>query len=137
MTKEDLNNKHTFKRYERLKNKKTIASLFTKGSYFVCNPLIVRYSFEKTEEKSCVKAAFVVPKKKFKKAVDRNKIKRKITAAFRQNKYQIYQHFSSEKFILNILFIYNTNVALPYESIENAVKKFNAHLFKKTNFNTN
>lgn len=84
-----------------------------------------------------MKVAFVVPKKRFKKAIDRNKIKRQITAAFRQNKHEIYSHYISKKFALFILFIYNADEFYKYENIEEAIIKFNKHLYNKINFNIN
>lgn len=93
--------------------------------------MLIKYSIEYTKEKSCIKAAFVAPKKNFKKAVDRNSIKRKMTAAFRQNKHTVYSHFNTKNITLNTLFIFNQAETVNYAAIEKAILQFNRHIVNK------
>jgi len=76
--------KYTFKKAERLKRKKVIEELFKHGSSFFDFPLLVKYlnSSEKHHQ-----VLISVPKKYQKKAVNRNRIKRKIRESYRLNKH--------------------------------------------------
>tara|TARA_B100000497_G_scaffold106924_1_gene124137 strand:- start:435 stop:803 length:369 start_codon:yes stop_codon:yes gene_type:complete len=115
--------KFTFSREERLKSKETLASLFSKGSHFVFPPLHVRYRYIPSN-KSSVQVAFTVPKKKFKRAVDRNLLKRRMREAYRLNKSLIEEKNQSKLKELSIIFIYSSQEILSTEKIESAMLNF-------------
>lgn len=69
---------------ERLKSKKEIEELFKKSSSFFVKPILLKFVVLPGE--SPHKILVVVPKKNFKKATDRNLLKRRIREAYRQNK---------------------------------------------------
>ncbi len=117
LTKEDLNKKHTFKRCERLKSKKTMASLFQKGSLFVYKKYLLRYICKPSDYNS-IQIAFSVPKKKINKAVHRNYIKRCMREVYRKHKYILLNKkcFISKE--LAILLIYNSSSKETYEEIK-------------------
>jgi ribonuclease P protein component len=79
---------YTFTKEERLCNKKLIDELFHKGSSFLCYPFKVSWLSTDQEQPYPVQVLFSVSKKRFKKAVDRNLIKRRAKEAFRLNKQQ-------------------------------------------------
>jgi ribonuclease P protein component len=85
---------YTFKKEERLCNKKLIDELFHNGSSFLCYPYRVMWLAvdERTEFQAQVLIA--VPKKRYKHAVDRNLVKRRIREAYRLNK---------QKYLYNLL----------------------------------
>lgn len=60
-----------------------------------------------------------VPKKTFRKAVDRNKLKRRIREAWRLNKY-ILEDSRKEKYL--IAYIYIAREVLPFKEIEAKLK---------------
>jgi len=73
----------SFPKSERLYKKKAIQELFDKGSSFYMYPF--RVYFQQSEQ-SAHQVIFSVSKRNFKRAVDRNLIKRRMREAFRLNK---------------------------------------------------
>ena len=83
---------YTFKKEERLCNKKLIDGLFHSGSSFLCYPFRVSWLLVDEAMPFPAQVMIVVPKKRYKRAVDRNLVKRRIREAFRLNKQQyLYQ----------------------------------------------
>ena len=83
---------YTFKKEERLCNKKLIDGLFHNGSSFLCYPFRVSWLLVDEAMPYPSQVMIVVPKKRYKRAVDRNLVKRRIREAFRINKQQhLYQ----------------------------------------------
>ena len=77
---------YTFKKEERLCNKKLIEQLYHNGSSFLCYPYKVTWLITESVETFPAKVVFSVPKKRFKHSVDRNQIKRRMREAYRLNK---------------------------------------------------
>jgi len=71
-----------FPKQEKLKSRKTIDSLFSDRKTYTKYPLKVFY----VPQKEIHQAAFSVPKRTYKLAVDRNRIKRQMREAYRLNK---------------------------------------------------
>jgi len=71
-----------------------------------------------------VQVAFTVPKKKFKRAVDRNLLKRRMREAYRLNKSLIEEKNQSKLKELSIIFIYSSQEILSTEKIESAMLNF-------------
>lgn len=74
----------SFPKSERLYKKKDIQELFDKGSSFYLYPF--RVIVQKHPEQDINQVLFSVSKRNFKKAVDRNLIKRRMREAYRLNK---------------------------------------------------
>jgi len=77
--------KQTFKKGERLSSEKSIATLFAEGDSFFQYPFKVVYKKEQSTYPFSVQLLISVSKRNFKKAVDRNKIKRLIREAYRKS----------------------------------------------------
>jgi len=90
-----------FPKEEKLKSSKAIERLFSKGQSIVRYPLKV--VFLVNPETSVNRAAFSVPKRNFKHAVSRNKIKRQMRENYRLNKHLIAE---DEKIKTDLLFVY-------------------------------
>jgi ribonuclease P protein component len=104
-------NKYSFKKNERLCSKKLIQKLINQGNQFRTFPFFVRfYTIEQANSKAQI--LFSVPKKKFKKAVDRNKIKRLCKEAYRLNKSKLYNclDLKNTKIIISVSY-YDSNLA--------------------------
>jgi ribonuclease P protein component len=74
----------SFPKSERLYRKKDIQELFDRGSSFYLYPF--RVMAQKIATQNTNQVLFSVSKKNFKKAVDRNLIKRRMREAYRLNK---------------------------------------------------
>lgn len=95
---------HTFPKEERLRSRSIMTRLFDRNAKDVNSFLVYPYRVvvleEENSELSFPEILISVPKRKFKKAVHRNKIKRLTREAYRIQK----QQFSS-KFYLGFLYI--------------------------------
>lgn len=113
--------RQTFGKEEKLKKQKDIQDLFQEGENLVVYPLALRY-LTGVHGGGLNRAAFSVSKKKFKLAVHRNLLKRRIREAYRLNKNQLQLRDS------NFLFIYMSNSELDFAQIEKAMLQLIARL---------
>ena len=114
--------RNTFKAYERLKREQHIDTLFRTGKAFSVLPLRLIYAIipRQPGERSPVQVGFSVPKKKFRKAVHRNRVKRLLREAWRLNKQTLYTCIPDDKQLH--LFIIYTDLALPeFDLVANAL----------------
>ena len=72
-------------------------------------------------------AGVSVPKKKFKKATDRNTIKRKINEIFRLHKPQLY-HVIAAGYQIQLFFIYVHVEIMPYEKLNRKMEQLFVNL---------
>jgi ribonuclease P protein component len=106
----------TLGKEERLKSRKQIENLFDKGKSFVVAPFrvyfIVSGELRIQKDESRLKFGAGVSAKNFKKAVDRNRIKRLTREAWRLQKNEIREKTRETQRQLNVFFIY-TGKELP------------------------
>ena len=116
--------RHTFKNNERLKREHHIETLFRKGKAFSVFPLrVLSNEVGRDEgETSPVRAGFSVPKKKFKHATDRNRIKRLMREAWRLQKHIVYDAIPQDK-QLHLFFIFTDTTLPKYDTIRDCVDK--------------
>lgn len=74
---------------ERLHSEKLIKELFSEGSSFFLYPFKVLYVNKVQNEDLATSVLFSVPKKRIKKANDRNLLRRRIKEAYRLNKHKL------------------------------------------------
>ncbi len=105
---------HRFRKSERLSSKKTIETLFVKGKSFSIHPYVVKYTTLDDEQANNHQILISVSKRNFKRAVDRNRIKRQIREIYRLNK-QLLGELDNN---YAIAYIYIFKEMLPYKDLE-------------------
>ncbi len=109
---------------ERLKSRKAIDQLFKEGQRFSVPPFRVCYQFTAAE----LKFGITVPAKNFKKAVDRNRVKRLAREAWRLQKNELQQVLPEKNKGLDVFLIYTAKELPDYSLIAGKVnivlKKF-------------
>ena len=115
---------NTLKKSERLNSKKVIDLLFSKGESFVVYPYRIVYSVldESDNESNC--SMFIsVPKKKFKRAVKRNLIRRRVKEAYRLNKSVLLDNLSQKNIKIGMAILYLDRAIREYENLERKMKE--------------
>jgi|SRR5690606_26435919 len=107
--------KFTFGKDKKLKSRKAIEKIFAEGNHFHRFPVRAVYHYEADNEQE-TKIGVSVPKKKFKHAVDRNLLKRRMREAFR-----LHQNELNLNGKLNVMFIYSSHEILNYQEIEKSM----------------
>jgi ribonuclease P protein component len=104
--------RNTFKKEEKLSGKKTFEVLMKHGEDFFSFPFRVKWMFTDAEISFPAQAAFAVPKRIFKKAVARNKIKRILRESYRRNKFFFYEALTKKNKRIRVLLIYTHKEAI-------------------------
>jgi ribonuclease P protein component len=111
----------SFNKAERLCSKKIMDKLFTEGKTIFVFPLKIVYLETSLLSNFPVQAAFTVGKRNFKRAVQRNLIKRRMREAYRLNKHKFYVEIGEKQ--VAVFFIYTGKTISEYKQIESSVKK--------------
>lgn len=109
----------TFSKNERLCSKPLIDQLIQKGNSFNGFPFKIIW-MELQESSAPVKIVISVPKRNFRRAVDRNKIKRLIREAYRKNKYTLIERIGNRKIML--ILVYTSKTFIDYVVTEEKIK---------------
>lgn len=111
----------TLRKNERLYEKKSIDALFTGGEAVTRQPIRLLWKCNEGGANPPVKAAFTVPRKNFKKAVDRNLLKRRMREAYRKNKYIVAGAVEGKLQHYHLMFVYIAREKAVYSEIENKI----------------
>lgn len=120
----------SLKKHEILRSKNNIKELFDNGSSFFLYPFKVYFLSNSSLNTNQV--LFSVPKKYFKKAVDRNLIRRRMREVYRLNKSTLVTDLE-KSLSFSIALIYISKLKLPYEDIEFKLKQVFVRLNKTDN----
>jgi ribonuclease P protein component len=120
-----------FPKSNKLKSVTTITRLFEAGTSEFVYPIKLVFLKEKNElHFETFKAGVSVPKKLFKKAVDRNTIKRRLREAIRFHQQPIYQYCIDQTCHYNMMLIYVGKEIMTGQQIDKAVRSLFEKLIK-------
>jgi len=122
----------TLGKSERLKSRKLIEQLFTEGKNFPLSPFRVYYLVSPFNRGTGSHLQFGagVSGKSFKRAVDRNRIKRLTREAYRLQKNQLQGVLTQKNFQLNLFFIYTGKELPQFNNVEEKVNVILKKLIK-------
>ncbi len=110
-----------FHRGERLRSEKIIQSLFQEGIDGFRYPFRYSYLLVPPEGPDRAKVAFIVPKRKIKKASDRNLIRRRMREAYRKNKHLLYREMEGKSQCLALIIVWVAQGPLSYQMTEQKI----------------
>ncbi len=127
--------RYTFKKEEKLKSRKAIEQLFKDGRSFSIFPFRILWNIH-DKNASHLQTGFAVSSKHFKKAVDRNRIKRLMREAYRLQKNDLYNQLTQQQKRVVVFFIYVGNELPEYSLIFDKTKTVLNRLIKTTHENS-
>lgn len=115
--------RYTFKKGERLARRRYIEQLFQSRCHFTVYPFRMIFCTIAAEEEFPAQVLISIPKRRVKKAVKRNLLKRRIREAYRVEKSVLYESLAQQSglFLLGIIYIGNEEES--YEKISQSIKR--------------
>jgi len=117
-----------FPKREKLKGKKLIEQLFDQGKHMGGRPVKLIYLKTGPGDGVPVKVGVVAPKKRFRTAVARNRIKRLLREAYRRNKPLLFNNIQGN---YAFLFLYLGPARPDHNQIEKAMEEILTAFLKK------
>lgn len=125
---------YSFKKEERISSNEKIKSLYKNGESFLAYPFLIFWKILEEESPISTQIAISVPKRKIKRAVDRNFIKRRIRESYRLRKSELNQFLSEHNKKIEILLVYTNTEKLGFKQIDEKMKsmfmKFEAEFLR-------
>ncbi len=117
-----MTTKNTFPKKEHLCGEIRISKLFDEGKAFIAYPLRIVYSIKPKTDAASASVMVNVPKKRFKRAVKRNRLKRLMREAYRLNKQALTDALDEKSLQIHLAFNYVSDEELNFETIQNKMK---------------
>ena len=114
---------YTFSASERLKSRKQIGLVFNQGRHVNLPPLRTSWILEKGIGGEPLQAGVGASGKYFKKATDRNRIKRLLREAWRLQKSQLKNLLKAREMKLSVFLIYNGRELPEHQQVMEKVKE--------------
>jgi ribonuclease P protein component len=109
----------TFEKKERLSHRKQIDRLFNEGDQFNLYPYKIFFQVNETPEDAPAQILIAIPKKKFRHAVDRNRIRRVTREAYRLHRHILTDSLITKSTKLQIGIVYiGSSAAIGLADIE-------------------
>lgn len=113
--------RNSLNKTERLKKRDDIQQLFAEGQTIFTHPFKLYYVLKEGEGLPPLQFGVSVPKKKFKRAVDRNLLKRRIREAYRLNQHPLKECLQKEGKSLLLMPVYIADEIQDYKQIEGKI----------------
>jgi len=113
----------TFPKKEHLCGEIRLGKLYAEGKAFIVYPLRVVYKISENQDNVPVKVLVSVPKKRFKHAVDRNRIKRLMRESYRLSKVPFIDIVVSKSVSVQIAFNYVANLETDFATLKRKMEK--------------
>ena len=124
--------KYTFGKEERLKSGQHIQYLLKEGQTISVFPFKIFWGDSKDpHQKFPARTAILVPKRKFKRAVDRNFMKRRIREAYRQNKNLIYGPLQEKDMNIKLVILLLADEFLSFDTLDTGIQEILGKLADK------
>jgi len=123
----------TLGKQERLKSRKQTDELFREGKRFTIPPFRIHYSFSQIKNTALQPGPLfgaAVSSRAFKKAVDRNRVKRLMREAYRLQKGALQEQLKTQDCRLHVFFIYTGKQLPGYTEVYEATGKVLDKLYK-------
>jgi ribonuclease P protein component len=117
-----MNKPNSFPKAEHLCGEKRIARLYTQGEAFMAFPFRVVFRIEPKKDMVPASVMVSVPKKRFKRAVKRNRLKRLLREAYRLNKHALIALLDEKKLQIHVAFNYVSDEELDFITVEKKMK---------------
>jgi ribonuclease P protein component len=117
---------------QKLKSRKAMEALFASGKtvnafpikvFYSLDPIAEKNTFDKTASENLVQAGVGVGSRNFKKAVDRNRVKRLLREVYRTQKHNLMNAAALHFFELNIFFLYVGKELPVFQELQLAMEK--------------
>ena len=108
---------------QKLKSRKLITEVFAHGKSFSVFPLRVTYLLKPSAESPGIQIGVTASKKNFKKAVDRNRIKRLLREAYRLQKNDLLDKVKQSGIQCSVFFLYSGKEIASFQDIATAMNK--------------
>lgn len=122
---------NSFGKEYKLCSKRIMDELFDNGHSIKSYPFVLKWISTELDSDTKIQIGFSVPKRNFKSAVKRNRIKRKCREAFRLNKAALESFCTDRNIQLALFLIYTAREDLEYSVVEKKIKKINDSLTKQ------
>ena len=124
--------KFSYNKKEKLKSRKQLQQLFTKGKSFTVFPIKVFFELNETQD-NIIKTGVGVSSRNFKKAVDRNYIKRLLREVYRTEKTEFTEFLKQNNKQISLFLLYVDKALPEYNLLQQKIKK----VFEKLQFELN
>jgi ribonuclease P protein component len=115
---------YSFGKTEHLKSNLSIQDLLKNGQTVSGYPLKIYWKISSdNHQKSSVRVALSVPKRKFKRAVDRNLIKRRIRESYRLNKYIVINPLRDKELNVIMIILFLSDEFISFDSVDALIRK--------------
>jgi len=122
----------TLGKEERLRSNLSIQELLKQGKSVYSFPLKIYWDFSPDiHQKYPARVAVIVPKSKFRRAVDRNLMKRRLREAYRLNKSILYESLEERNQKIQLIILLLSDEFIPFSQLEKRTQEILLQLTKK------